>query len=161
KSHTLLRGSNDVSCLASQAMLLGILLKREGAAFITGEGTVLDHLERIYRAAGSRKLWSVSVVRLTASLLDKVVDSLAPSITNVLVHSKQVTLGTFGHEEVIISNPLSPSVIKRLLYDACRHLDPREAVLQQELVIHIGWLISNSPQLFRGMLKLRIGWVPH
>ncbi|XP_078462665.1 phosphorylase b kinase regulatory subunit beta isoform X2 [Lampetra fluviatilis] len=157
-AHILMKLS-DVSCLASQAMLLGILLKREGAAFITGEGTVMDHLERIYRAAGSRKLWCV--LRQTAYLTQRYAGAIAPALTTILVEGKQVTLGTFGHEEVIISNPLSPSVIKRLLYDACRHLDPREAVLQQELVIHIGWLISNSPQLFRGMLKLRIGWMIH
>ena len=32
-----------------------------------------------------------SVVRLAASLLTKLVDSLAPSITSVLVHGKQVS----------------------------------------------------------------------
>ena len=33
-----------------------------------------------------------SVVRLAASLLTKLVDSLAPSITSVLVHGKQVSV---------------------------------------------------------------------
>lgn len=36
-----------------------------------------------------------SVVRLAASLLTKLVDSLAPSITSVLVHGKQVS----GHTD--------------------------------------------------------------
>uniref|UniRef100_A0ABI7W7C2 Phosphorylase b kinase regulatory subunit n=1 Tax=Felis catus TaxID=9685 RepID=A0ABI7W7C2_FELCA len=158
-THEILQKMNDCSCLASQVILLGILLKREGPNFITKEGTVSDHIERVYRRAGSKKLWSV--VRCAASLLSKVVDSLAPSITNVLVQGKQVTLGAFGHEEEVISNPLSPRVIKNIIYYKCNTHDEREAVIQQELVIHIGWIISNNPELFSGMLKIRIGWIIH
>lgn len=69
----------------------------------------------------------------------------------------QVTLGLFGHEEEVISNPLSPGVIKDIIYRKCSPHGEREAVLQQELVIHIGWIISNNPELFSGMLKIRIG----
>ncbi|NWU75159.1 KPBB kinase, partial [Onychorhynchus coronatus] len=158
-TYEILQKLNDCNCLASQALLSSILLKREGPNFITKEGTVAEHMERIYRRAGSRKLWSV--VRFAASLLGKLVDSLAPSITNVLVQGKQVTLGAFGQEEEVISNPLSPAVIKNILYEKCNLQDEREAVVQQELVIHIGWIISNSPELFRGMLKIRIGWIIH
>ncbi|NXM29168.1 KPBB kinase, partial [Oxyruncus cristatus] len=158
-TYEILQKLNDCNCLASQALLSSILLKREGPNFITKEGTVAEHIERIYRRAGSRKLWSV--VRFAASLLGKLVDSLAPSITNVLVQGKQVTLGAFGQEEEVISNPLSPAVIKDIIYEKCHLQDEREAVVQQELVIHIGWIISNSPELFRGMLKIRIGWIIH
>ncbi|XP_053557941.1 phosphorylase b kinase regulatory subunit beta isoform X1 [Bombina bombina] len=158
-TYEILQKLNDCNCLASQAILLSILLKREGPHFITKEGTVSDFMERIYRKAGSKKLWSV--VRLAASLLGKIVDSLAPSITNVLVQGKQVTLGVFGHEEAVISNPLSPGVIKDIIYKKCSPYDEREAVLQQELVIHIGWIISNTPDLFSGMLKIRVGWIIH
>jgi len=70
-----------------------------------------------------------------------------------------VTLGAFGQEEEVISNPLSPGVIKNIIYEKCHLQDEREAVVQQELVIHIGWIISNSPELFSGMLKIRIGSV--
>uniref|UniRef100_A0A8C5TDU2 Phosphorylase b kinase regulatory subunit n=1 Tax=Malurus cyaneus samueli TaxID=2593467 RepID=A0A8C5TDU2_9PASS len=158
-TYEILQKLNDCNCLASQALLSSILLKREGPNFITKEGTVAEHIERIYRRAGSKKLWSV--VRFAASLLGKLVDSLAPSITNVLVQGKQVTLGAFGQEEAVISNPLSPAVIKNMIYEKCQLQDEREAVVQQELVIHIGWIISNSPELFSGMLKIRIGWIIH
>uniref|UniRef100_A0A8B9NU73 Phosphorylase b kinase regulatory subunit n=1 Tax=Apteryx owenii TaxID=8824 RepID=A0A8B9NU73_APTOW len=158
-TYEILQKLSDCNCLASQALLLNILLKREGPYFITKEGTVAEHIERIYRRAGSKKLWSV--VRFAASLLGKLVDSLAPSITNVLVQGKQVTLGAFGQEEEVISNPLSPGVIKNIIYEKCNLQDEREAVVQQELVIHIGWIISNSPELFSGMLKIRVGWIIH
>lgn len=71
-----------------------------------------------------------------------------------------MTLGAFGQEEAVISNPLSPAVIKNILYEKCHFQDEREAVVQQELVIHIGWIISNSPELFSGMLQIRVGCVP-
>lgn len=149
---------HDCDCLASQAQLASILLRREGSDFLAKDENLMDELERIYRRAGSRKLWSV--VRLAASLLTKLVDSLAPSITSVLVHGKQVTLGLFGHDEEVISNPLSPGVIQGIIYTKCSpHGGAREAVLQQELVIHIGWIISNNPELFSGMLKIRVGWI--
>lgn len=72
-----------------------------------------------------------------------------------------MTLGAFGHEEEVISNPLSPAVIKNIIYEKCQLQDEREAVVQQELVIHIGWIISNSPELFSGMLKIRVGSVKY
>uniref|UniRef100_A0A3P9MFS4 Phosphorylase b kinase regulatory subunit n=1 Tax=Oryzias latipes TaxID=8090 RepID=A0A3P9MFS4_ORYLA len=139
-THEILQKFHDCDCLASQAQLACILLRREGADFLSKDGE--------------------SVVRLAASLLTKLVDSLAPSITSILVHGKQVTLGIFGHEEEVISNPLSPGVIQGIIYSKCCPLGgEREAVLQQELVIHIGWIISNDPQKFSGMLKIRVGWI--
>ncbi|KAM9494211.1 phosphorylase b kinase regulatory subunit beta isoform 1-T1 [Clarias gariepinus] len=156
-THEILQKFNDCDCLASQAQLASVLMKKEGPDFFSRDEFLKSELERIYRRAGSRKLWSV--VRLAASLLTKLVDSLAPSITSVLVHGKQVTLGLFGHDEEVISNPLSPAVIKDIIYRKCSPHGEREAVLQQELVIHIGWIISNNPELFSGMLKIRIGWI--
>uniref|UniRef100_A0A8C1AHE8 Phosphorylase b kinase regulatory subunit n=1 Tax=Cyprinus carpio carpio TaxID=630221 RepID=A0A8C1AHE8_CYPCA len=144
----ILQKFNDCDCLASQAQLASILLRKDCPDFFD-RNNPKDDLERIYRRAGSRKL----------CLLTKLVDSLAPSITSILVHGKQVTLGLFGHEEIVISNPLSPGVIKDIIYSMCSPHGEREAVLQQELVIHIGWIISNNPELFSGMLKIRVGWI--
>ncbi|XP_066183995.1 phosphorylase b kinase regulatory subunit beta isoform X2 [Sylvia atricapilla] len=158
-TYEILQKLNDCNCLASQVLLSSILLKREGPNFITKEGTVAEHIERIYRRAGSRKLWLV--LRYSAAFAQKFSSSITPHITTLLVHGKQVTLGAFGQEEAVISNPLSPAVIKDMIYDKCRLQDEREAVVQQELVIHIGWIISNSPELFSGMLKIRIGWIIH
>ncbi|XP_039931012.1 phosphorylase b kinase regulatory subunit beta isoform X3 [Hirundo rustica] len=158
-TYEILQKLNDCNCLASQVLLSSILLKREGPNFITKEGTVAEHIERIYRRAGSRKLWLV--LRYSAAFAQKFSSSITPHITTLLVHGKQVTLGAFGQEEAVISNPLSPAVIKDMIYEKCQLQDEREAVVQQELVIHIGWIISNSPELFSGMLKIRIGWIIH
>ncbi|XP_030620490.1 phosphorylase b kinase regulatory subunit beta isoform X3 [Chanos chanos] len=153
----ILQKFNDCNCLASQAVLANILLRKEGPDFFSRDENLKDELERIYRQAGSRKLWLV--VRYTAAVCQRFASSIAPHITTLLVHGKQVTLGLFGHEEEVISNPLSPAVIKEIIYSKCSPHGEREAVLQQELVIHIGWILSNNPELFSGMLKIRIGWI--
>ncbi|XP_076856536.1 phosphorylase b kinase regulatory subunit beta isoform X2 [Brachyhypopomus gauderio] len=156
-THQVLQKFHDCDCLASQAQLASILLKKEGPDFFSRDEFLKDELERIYRQAGSRKLWLA--VRCTAAATQKFASSIAPHITTLLVHGKQVTLGLFGHEEEVISNPLSPGVIKDIIYSKCSPHGEREAVLQQELVIHIGWIISNNPELFSGMLKIRVGWI--
>ncbi|XP_031165002.1 phosphorylase b kinase regulatory subunit beta isoform X2 [Sander lucioperca] len=149
---------HDCDCLASQAQLAAILLRREGPDFLAKDENLSDELERLYRRAGSRKLWPA--VRQAAAIIKKFASSMAPHITTILVHGKQVTLGIFGQEEEVISNPLSPGVIQGIIYSKCSPQGgEREAVLQQELVIHIGWIISNTPELFSGMLKIRVGWI--
>ncbi|XP_041851247.1 phosphorylase b kinase regulatory subunit beta isoform X4 [Melanotaenia boesemani] len=156
--HEIMQKFHDCDCLASQAQLASILLRREGPDFLSKDENLMDELERIYRRAGSRKLWLA--VRHTAAIIKKFASSIAPHITTILVHGKQVTLGLFGHEEEVISNPLSPGVIQGIIYSKCSpYGGEREAVLQQELVIHIGWIISNNPELFSGMLKIRVGWI--
>ncbi|XP_014894068.1 phosphorylase b kinase regulatory subunit beta isoform X2 [Poecilia latipinna] len=157
-TYEILQKFYDCNCLASQAQLACILLRREGPDFLAKDENLMDELERIYRRAGSRKLWLA--VRHAAAITKKYASSIAPHITTILVHGKQVTLGLFGHEEEVISNPLSPGVIQGIIYSKCSPLGgEREAVLQQELVIHIGWIISNNPELFSGMLKIRVGWI--
>ncbi|XP_041650183.1 phosphorylase b kinase regulatory subunit beta isoform X2 [Cheilinus undulatus] len=157
-THEIIQKFHDSDCLASQAQLASILLRREGPEFLTRDENLMDELERIYRRAGSRKLWLA--VRQAAAIIKKFASSIAPHITTILVHGKQVTLGFFGQEEEVISNPLSPGVIQGIIYSKCSPQGgQREAVLQQELVIHIGWIISNNPELFSGMLKIRVGWI--
>lgn len=69
----------------------------------------------------------------------------------------QVTLGVFGHEEEVVDKPVSPNEIKNILYGKCLPYDICQAVLQQELIIYIGKLIGTAPELFDGILKIRIG----
>uniref|UniRef100_A0A8B9HGQ5 Phosphorylase b kinase regulatory subunit n=1 Tax=Astyanax mexicanus TaxID=7994 RepID=A0A8B9HGQ5_ASTMX len=152
-THEIMQKFNDCDCLASQAQLASVLLKKEGTDFFSRDGT----LER--SPSTQIPLLFLLAVRYAAAASQKFAGSIAPHITTLLVHGKQVTLGLFGHDEEVISNPLSPGVIKDIIYSKCSPHGEREAVLQQELVIHIGWIISNNPELFSGMLKIRIGWI--
>ncbi len=68
-----------------------------------------------------------------------------------------MTIGVFGKEEEVIDKPLSPHEIKNILYSKCFPHDAAQAVLQQELILNIGKLISTVPKYFSGILKIRVG----
>ncbi|CAG2107910.1 unnamed protein product [Medioppia subpectinata] len=140
--------------LYAQSQLLGILYNREGNHFTLPDGTTAkERLERLSRQAGALRHWSV--VRYCSSILQKLVDSISPYITSILVSGKQITVGTYGHKEVAIDHPRTPKEIHELLYDVIR--EPYDAVLQQEIILYVGRLISTTPHLFDGIVKIRVG----
>eukprot|EP01135_Chromosphaera_perkinsii_P002951 Nk52_evm62s230 gene=Nk52_evmTU62s230 len=146
--------------LCEQVNMLQSLLDRKGPDFVTGIGsavTVRDLLDEVYNKAGELGLWSI--VRQVASVTTKFVDSLAPSITEMLVRGKEVTIGTFGFQEYIISEPISPSLLVKVLYKHCSCADSREAVLQQELILNIASFITTVPAMFAGIMRIRLGWI--
>ncbi|CAH1778896.1 unnamed protein product [Owenia fusiformis] len=145
--------------VSSQSQLLHVLLDREGPEYRIDDSVVEERLEKLLRRAGSHQQWYVT--RFCAATLGKLVDSLAPSITAILVRGKQITLGVFGHEEEVVDKPLSPQEIQDILFTKCLPYDIIQAVLQQEMILNIGKFISTSPDLFKGMLKIRIGWIIH
>jgi phosphorylase kinase alpha/beta subunit len=93
------------------------------------------------------------------------VDSLAPSVTNLLVRGKIVTIGIFGHEETVIDRPVKliliiiiiisifysfsqmrPNDIFNILYS--ENIFGRSifhAVLLQELLLNITVFMNTSP----------------
>ncbi|XP_070186518.1 phosphorylase b kinase regulatory subunit beta-like isoform X2 [Littorina saxatilis] len=144
------------SGFTNQASVLKILYQRDANTRM--DGVPIKHkMELLITRAGVHKKWSV--VRLLSGMLEKLVDSLAPSITTILVRGKQVTIGVFGKEEEVLDKPMAPNELKTLLYKMCAPHDIRQAVLQQELIIAIGKFISFNPSLFDGILKIRIGWI--
>lgn len=90
--------------------ILELLIKREGRTCLTPEGTLTHLLQKLYRKAGVIQEWNV--IRHCSGLLRKIVDSLAPAISTILVHGKVVTLGMFGHEERVVYEPLTPGAIE-------------------------------------------------
>ncbi|XP_072013114.1 phosphorylase b kinase regulatory subunit beta-like [Amphiura filiformis] len=142
-----------------QSHVLTLLLEREGPNFLTDNGTVEERMNRVYAKAGIRKDWAT--VRYCASIMRKVIDSLAPSITTLLVRGKVITVGVFRQDERIITRPTTPAEITQIIYGMCQSHDIREAVIQQEMIIALAKLIPVKPQLFDGMLKIRVGWLLH
>ena len=139
--------------LIGQSQLLWILLKREGSDFtLPTHITVREQIENISRQAGALHYWPV--VRFCSSILKKLVDSISPSLSSILVNSKQITIGT-GYNEVLIDHPRTPNDIRQLLYSTGQ--DVYDSVLQQEIILYVGQLISTLPHLFNGIFKIRIG----
>ncbi len=141
----------------TKAVILHELFNRHGYKLQIQELTIEEMLKQLSSEAASVQNWKT--VRYCTAVLHKTVDSLAPSITNILVRGKILTVGVFGHEEVEISKPLSPDHIKEILYDNVFKRDVFQAVLIQELIINISKYISTTPEIFDGIMKLRLGWI--
>lgn len=141
----------------AQCQLYGFLLKREGPNYEVGDLTVTEHLQQLYHRAGGMRHWAA--VRYTSSLLHHTVDSISPFITAVLVHGKQLTVGVIGQKETVFDKPMTPAEIEIVVYNIIQPYDVIQAVLQQEVILYCGRLISTDPEMFRGILKIRVGWV--
>lgn len=148
---------NMVQSNYGKSQLLGILHDREGPNFCFGGGTVHEHLLAVNKYAGSARNWPV--VRYCASILNQIIDSISPYITSILVNGKQLTVGVCGHEEYLVDKPLTPREILQIMYAWVYPLDHIQAVLQQEIILYLGKLITTHRNLFTGILKIRVGWV--
>lgn len=54
---------------------------------------------------------------------------------------------------------MTPAEIQDVMYNKVQPLDVIQAVLQQEVVLYCGRLIATTPEMFQGILKIRVGWV--
>ncbi|XP_037042140.1 probable phosphorylase b kinase regulatory subunit beta isoform X2 [Bradysia coprophila] len=151
---TALRELNSIYC---QCQLWGILLNREGPNYEVNGSTVSDALTSLYHRAGTLRYWRA--VRYCSSLLHHTVDSISPFITTVLVNGKQLTVGVIGQKETVFDKPMTPAEIQSVMYTTVQPFDVIQAVLQQEVVLYCGRLIATNPDIFKGVLKIRIGWV--
>ncbi|MEG4345141.1 glycoside hydrolase family 15 protein [Microcoleus sp. A003_D6] len=157
-----LRGSEN---LYEQIELLHTLIRLQGMNFDTGFGgwgetvKVADLLNEVYTKAGessqSKIQWAV--IRHAAGLLDKVDISLSDAVTDILVRQKQIAVGKAYSEDSVISRPGSYTEVMDKIRQFCGE-DIRDRVLTQEILIYLGLLIKAEPQLFKGLLTLRVSY---
>ncbi|WP_017653922.1 glycoside hydrolase family 15 protein [Fortiea contorta] len=157
-----------LSCLRSseniyeQIELLQTLTRLQGLEFNTGFGgpqvrvTVADLLDEVYTKAGDTGIWGV--VRRAAGLRQMVDISLSDTVTSILVRGKQIAVGKAYSEASLIAVPMSHHEIADKINHFCRE-DIRDRVLTQEIIIYLGILIRTEPELFRGLLTLRVGYL--
>ncbi|MEG4996988.1 glycoside hydrolase family 15 protein [Microcoleus sp. B4-D4] len=151
--------------LYEQIELLHTLIRLKGLNFDTGFGgaeatvEVVDLLNEVYTKAGessqSKIQWAV--VRHAAGLLDKVDISLSDAVTDILVRQKQIAVGKAYSEDSLISRPGSYTEVMDKIRQFCGE-DVRDRVLTQEILIYLGLLIKAEPQLFKGLLTLRVSY---
>lgn len=148
--------------LYEQIELLQTLVRLRGLEFNTGfEGpgrslTVARLLDEVYEKAGKLQLWAV--VRRAAGLLNKVDISLSDAVTDILVRQKRITVGKSYSEASLITRPMSHTEIVDKIREFCGE-DIRDRVLTQEILIYLGLLIKAEPQLFDGLLTLRVNYL--
>ncbi|MBD2101312.1 glycoside hydrolase family 15 protein [Leptolyngbya sp. FACHB-261] len=147
--------------LYEQIELLNTLCRLQGMQFDTGFGqptqvvTVADLLNEIYSKAAKLKLWAI--VRRAAGLLNKVDIGLSDAVTDILVRQKQITVGKSYSKASLITQPMPQAEVMERIREFCGE-DIRDRVLSQEILIYLGLLIKAEPQLFDGLLTLRVGY---
>ncbi|MUG97555.1 glycosyl hydrolase family 15 [Scytonema sp. UIC 10036] len=148
--------------LYEQIELLQTLTRLQGLEFDTGFGgpgrpvTVGDLLDEVYTKAGDAGIWAV--VRRAAGLRQMSDIGLSDVVTSILVRGKQIAVGKAYSEDSLITLPLSHSEIVEKINIFCRE-DIRDGVLTQEILIYLSALIKAEPELFQGLLTLRIGYI--
>nr|WP_290222483.1 glycoside hydrolase family 15 protein [Trichocoleus desertorum] len=158
----LLSSLRETENIYEQIELLQTLVRLRGLEFETGfEGpqrsvTVVDLLNEVYTKAGTLQLWAV--VRRAAGLLNKVDIGLSDAVTDILVRQKQITVGKSYSEASLITRPMSYTEVIDKIKEFCGE-DIRDRVLTQEILIYCGLLIQSEPQLFDGLLTLRVGYL--
>ncbi|MBD2497436.1 glycoside hydrolase family 15 protein [Nostoc sp. FACHB-280] len=154
-----LRGSEN---LYEQIELLQTLTRLQGLDFDTGFGgpntrvTVGDLLNEVYIKAGDLGIWAI--VRRAAGLLQMVDIALSDAVTSILIRGKQIAVGRAYSEASLINVPMPPNEIAEKINNFCRE-DIRDRVLTQEIILYLGTLIRSEPELFQGLLTLRVGYL--
>lgn len=142
--------------LYEQVEILTVCARRFGLEFDAGLGSTEALLEEIYAYAGSLRLWAI--VRRAAGLLGKVDVSLSDSVIDILVRQKSLVIGKAYSERSLITRPLPQAELLEKIQEFCRE-DIRDRVLTQEVLIYLGLLIRAEPELFKGFLTLRVGYL--
>ncbi len=147
--------------LYEQIELLQTLTRLQGLEFDTGFGgpgnpiTVADLLDEIYTRAGKMGIWGV--VRRAAGLQNMTYIALSDVVTSILVRGKQIAVGKAYSEASLITVPLSHKEIVEKINYFCRE-DISDRVLTQEILIYLSLLMKSEPELFQGLLTLRVGY---
>jgi phosphorylase kinase alpha/beta subunit len=148
-----------------QVELLQRLVKLKGIQFDTGWGgprqlvTLGQLLAEVYNRAGQAQpqpQWAI--VRYSAGLLGKVDIGLSDAVTEILVQGKQISVGMAYSEDAVIDAPIGHGELVEKIDKFCRE-DIRDRVLTQEILIYLSLLLKAEPQILKGMLTLRVGYL--
>jgi phosphorylase kinase alpha/beta subunit len=154
-----LKGSTN---LYEQVELLARLRALKGLSFDTGVAqperlmTVADLLEEVYLKASRQEHWLI--VRRTAGLLSKMDVNLSDAVTELLVRQQYVTVGKAYSDDSLIRDPMPHSDIMDKIVRYCGE-DERDRALTQEILVYLSVLIKAEPELFDGLLTLRVGYL--
>lgn len=115
------------------------------------DATIRNLLEEVYVKAKRLQYWSI--VRQASGLVQKSITSLTYNLTDLIIHKKQVSVGS-GASEHLISAPISPEALNSIILSRCSD-DVREGPLVQEIITYLGGFIRTNPRMFDGILRLR------
>ncbi|RCI02792.1 hypothetical protein CU098_004590 [Rhizopus stolonifer] len=119
------------------------------------DATIRNLLEEVYLKCKRLQYWSVA--RQASGLLSKTMPTLANNLTDLVIRQKQVSIGS-GTAENLISTPISPDTLTRIINEQCLD-DVREGPVVQEIIISLGNFIRTNPHMFDGILRMRTHYI--
>ncbi len=147
----------DTDNLYEQIELLAALTRILSLDAVIGmrgnTGPVRELIEEVYEQAGRRRLWAI--MRRAAGLLGKVDGDLNLAVGAILVRQKNIQVGRAYSDDSLISQPLPDHELLAKINTFCRD-DVRDRVLTQEILLYLGLLIRERPELFGELLTLRV-----
>lgn len=143
----------STSCVTDLSFLTGTDQEEIG---ITTALDGKDMLKDIYERACHEKKWAL--VRHMAGVLNKQLEDLAKSLTDLLVRQKQVTVGMPPNCECTITRPMTSRDLTTLITRA-HGGELSTAMLSQEILLYLAMFIRTEPKLFSEMLRLRVGLI--
>lgn len=142
----------STSCVTDLSFLSGMEEEIGSTTAVPGK----DMLKDIYERACHEKKWAL--VRHMAGVLNKQVEDLAKSLTDLLVRQKQVTVGMPPNCECTITRPMTSRDLTTLITRA-HGGELSTAMLSQEILLYLAMFIRTEPRLFSEMLRLRVGLI--
>lgn len=119
------------------------------------DATIRSLLEEVYVKSKRLQYWSIA--RQASGLLSKAMPTLTYNLTDLVIRQKQVSIGS-GHTEHLISTPITPDALNKMIAEQCLD-DVREGPVVQEIIISLGNFIRTNPHMFDGILRLRTHFI--
>ncbi len=135
-----------------QAMALHYGLEQDCGAGQGERVSVRQALEELYAKAADLTHWAA--LRLAAGLLNKVHAGLEDAVAELMARQRQLVFGRAITNYVSVATPLANDKIHSLLQQYSGH-DPRECLLNQEILIYLAMLVRANPALLQGLLSIR------
>jgi len=141
---------------ATAVEALRVLWYRHGEAYRveTEEAvrTLREIAEKQYDVLSACHDWAA--VRRLADLLRLYDDRLEDVLLDIVIRQKRLAVGRAYFEKAIFSKPLESGAIVETIYAYCGG-SAAENVLTQEIILHLGHLIRNEPELFVHQITIR------
>ena len=132
------------------------LWQRKGAGFEfhkeQGTITLSQFAQDLYESATVCHEWNL--VRRIADLTQKYDDRIEDVLLDIVIRQKRLAVGRSYSGKATFSKPYESSDIVKTIIEYCGN-NTAESVLTQEIILHLGYMIRNEPELFENMLTIR------
>ncbi len=135
---------------------LEAMWQRKGADFVfpveQENVTLSQFAQNLYELATVCHEWNL--VRRIADLTDKYDDRIEDVLLDIVIRQKRLAVGRSYSGKATFSKPHESIDIVKTIIEYCGN-NTAESVLTQEIILHLGYMIRNEPELFENMLTIR------